>query len=294
VLLGSSILEVGLGLALFFLLLAIIVSSINEVIARMFRLRSRTLRSGIGQLLADPTTQGFAGLVLSHPLIQALEKSGRPSYLRDRTFAIALIDTIQRDAASVSVVANAVANDPNLPLDLRRQLNLLIQEANGDFERLQRGIEGWFNDSMDRVSGWYKRKAQLVTFGVALVLSLLLNADSLRLAAAMVANPAAREAFVAQAAQIQPTASGEPGIPDTSVTDIQKALEPAGYSLGWAMVDANDPVGWFANARNWLGFVPGWLITTFAILMGAPFWFDVVSKVANIRSGGLKPPKSGD
>jgi hypothetical protein len=37
--------------------------------------------------------------------------------------------------------------------------------------------------------------------------------------------------------------------------------------------------------------VPGWLVTVVAVLMGAPFWFDAVGRLTNLRATG-KPPTS--
>ena len=33
----------------------------------------------------------------------------------------------------------------------------------------------------------------------------------------------------------------------------------------------------------------GWLLTGVAITLGAPFWFDVLGKVSNLRASGIKP-----
>ena len=33
----------------------------------------------------------------------------------------------------------------------------------------------------------------------------------------------------------------------------------------------------------------GWLITAFAVSMGAPFWFDLLNKFVNIRASGKAP-----
>ena len=79
---GSSVLEVAIGMGLFFLLLAIICTSINEVIARILALRASTLQSGIGQLLGDPEFQTIAQEVYAHPLIKGHEKKHRPSYVQ--------------------------------------------------------------------------------------------------------------------------------------------------------------------------------------------------------------------
>lgn len=45
-----------------------------------------------------------------------------------------------------------------------------------------------------------------------------------------------------------------------------------------------------------LGRLPGWCVTALAVTLGAPFWFDILNKVVNIRNVGKKPeekPKQG-
>ena len=291
---GSSVLEVALGMGLFFLLLAIICTSINEVIARILGLRASTLRSGVGELLGDPNFEAIAKDVYAHPLIRSHEKTNRPSYVHARTFAATLTDTIVKGARSVEQIQAAITADDALPLaqqkypeHMKRQLAIIINDAGDDIGVMRAGIADWFDDAMNRVTGWYKRKTQVVTFFVALFLVALMNADSLAIADGMVKNPAARELFVAQASALAPTGSN--GVPATDVAAVRAALEPLGISIGWSAVNPTDPVGWFARPVNWLGHVPGWAITIFAVLLGAPFWFDLLNKVANIRSGGDPP-----
>jgi hypothetical protein len=36
----------------------------------------------------------------------------------------------------------------------------------------------------------------------------------------------------------------------------------------------------------------GWTMSAFAIMMGAPFWFDLLNKFVNVRNAGPKPPSS--
>jgi hypothetical protein len=38
----------------------------------------------------------------------------------------------------------------------------------------------------------------------------------------------------------------------------------------------------------------GWLVSGIAIAMGAPFWFDLMGKLVNVRNAGSKPPSSAD
>jgi len=38
-----------------------------------------------------------------------------------------------------------------------------------------------------------------------------------------------------------------------------------------------------------LAHFPGWFLTTVAVSLGAPFWFDTLQRFMNIRGGGKKP-----
>ena len=55
-----------------------------------------------------------------------------------------------------------------------------------------------------------------------------------------------------------------------------KSLES--FPIGWGEIKG----GWL----DWLKRVFGWLITTAAVSLGAPFWFDLLGKVANLRGAG--------
>jgi hypothetical protein len=57
------------------------------------------------------------------------------------------------------------------------------------------------------------------------------------------------------------------------------------------------PIGWseFPKRDQWLTMALGWLITAFAVSLGAPFWFDLLNKFVNVRASGKAPeeaPKS--
>jgi hypothetical protein len=44
------------------------------------------------------------------------------------------------------------------------------------------------------------------------------------------------------------------------------------------------PIGWGAAREPWTERILGWLLTIFAVSLGAPFWFDVLNKFIVIRS----------
>jgi hypothetical protein len=287
-------LEVAVGMATFYLLMAILITSVNEVIARALALRWTNLKSGIGELLADRNLNAIGGEVLAHPLIKSLEKSGQPSYVSSRTFSAALVDVLSSGAATVPAIRAQILANQAIPDDLRRQLIVLMNDAGDDVVALRTGIATWYDDAMDRVGGWYRRKMQVVTFVVSLGIVVFLNADTLTLANGMLQNPAAREAFVAQASTlVVPTSSGPPA--EAYIGDVKTALQPLGIELGWPDVDVSrveTVVAYARNLSNWLGHIPGWLVTVFAMLMGAPFWFDLIGRVANISAAGTPPART--
>ena len=50
----------------------------------------------------------------------------------------------------------------------------------------------------------------------------------------------------------------------------------------------------FTGAKVILGVFMGWALTAIAVSMGAPFWFDLLGKVINVRNTGPKPASSSD
>ena len=57
--------------------------------------------------------------------------------------------------------------------------------------------------------------------------------------------------------------------------------------IGWRNQDLRDP-------DYWAGATPGWLLTAFAVSLGAPFWFDLLNRVMVIRSTVKPREKSRD
>ncbi len=285
-LLGSDMLEVGIGLVFLYLLLAMICSTLTELIARVLGLRSDTLKDGVGRLLDDPAFQSIAAAMYRNPFIASLEKKARPSYVPARRFSQALLSELAPNARNVTQFRAAIAVAGACPAGLRKQLDTMAVRAGDDYERLVAAIETWFDDDMERVSGWYKRKSQLVILGVGLVLTIAINADTLGFASGLIQNGTAREAFVsAAAATVAASPQPETGLPPLDIPAATQQLGQAGLNLGWG--EGIPP------AERWPGMVLGWLITAAAVSMGAPFWFDLLTRLVNIRSAGQPPALAG-
>lgn len=293
---GLHTLDVAIGLILIYLILSLACTAINELFAGWLDRRSKNLVMGIRNLLqgSEASTrrpeksEGLLGKFYAHPLITALEEKGAPpSYIPSRTFALTLLDLISpADAATgPKTIAEVRAQVAKLPEVVSKPLLILIDDAKGDMDKVRANIEIWFNNSMDRVSGWYKKRTQTIILFIAVGLVCLVNADTIRIGKALSNNTALREALVAQAREFAKTT--QPGDPSNSpqerveanINKLQSLGIPLGYDQDWNPRDAS----W------WLTKVLGLLLTAAAASLGAPFWFDMLNKVINIRAAGKSP-----
>jgi hypothetical protein len=295
-LLNSTVLDVAIGLIFIYLLLAIICTTVNEWISGMFKVRSKMLADAIEQLLdhqpgsGDPAKQ-FLDQFRGHPLISGMltPKDVGPSYLASRTFATTVMDiaTIKKQGAlSFANLDQGLRDMPDG--DVKTALLALIQNTDNDLKTAQENIEQWFDDTMDRASGWYKRRTQMVVIAIAVLLTGLTNADTLKIARILWQSPTLRATVVEKAnkevASQQPTVEypdkNAPLKPKATITkDDMNILQQV---LGWSGENLCDWIGWLQR-------LVGWILTIAAVSLGAPFWFDLLSKLMNVRNAGKKP-----
>jgi hypothetical protein len=293
---GSTILDVAIGMVFVYLLISLICSALNETIETRLKNRSKDLEKGIVNLLGDPD---LAKQIYEHPLVKALYPAGgdKPSYIPSRTFSLALWNLATTSAeegkeAAAAVTRNlpairkVVAQLPNV--DLRRALLTLIDEAGTDFDQARLNIEHWYDDAMDRVSGWYKRRSHkfLLAFGFAFAVAL--NIDSVRIADKLYLDTPRRNAIVATAQGYAAEVSKAGGrMPDKEIKENYAKIQELGLPIGWTENEFPASFGW-----KWLGVLGlklvGLLLTGLAVSLGAPFWFDVLNKFMVVRST-IKP-----
>jgi hypothetical protein len=312
--LGSSVLDIGIGLVFVYLIVSLVCTATTEALASLLRWRGTDLREGIRNLLDGPDQKGteWAEKFYNHSLVRGLSKPGeRPSYIPSRTFALALADLVLPADGTGKVptapeLRTAIDASP-CPPGLKQVLRVLLDEAERTtaagqtlklagildlhkldtvFGQLQRHIEIWFNNSMERVSGWYKRRVQAWTIAIALVLTIGLNADSVLIAKHLARDSALRSAIVAQAQQMvqQPVDAQAAGARIPLMQDRIAELKSVGFPIGWP-----DPDGPPAGVPWFVLKVFGILLTAGAASLGAPFWFDVLGRFMSIRSAGRAP-----
>lgn len=167
----------------------------------------------------------------------------------------------------------------------------LINVAQAQGERLQQNIEQWFNDSMTRCGGWYKRWTQKVLLGIAIVVVVGANVDTLMLAKRFMRDNALRASIVTAAEETIQNDAANPTKDDQARQDFLKEADKLSLPLGWVS-NAADPykADQIPDTKlGWLMKLFGLAISIFAISLGAPFWFDILSKVVNLRGSGTPP-----
>jgi hypothetical protein len=275
---NSTILDVVVGLIFTFLAISLAASAITEAFASAFKWRSQTLLTGIKDLLNDQNFSGLAKELYNHALVNPRE-SGKiekeedvkkaPAYIDPKQFAAAFLETIHiaqgtRDAVNVAV--GSVSND-----QLRNMLSGMVKRTDGDLDRMQNELAGWFDNAMDRVSGAYKRKAQLWSFIIALLVTVSLNADAIQVGKALWQQPMVTKAIDAK--------------PGLKPEDVRAQFDELKLPVGWTVAKLQA----LLSDSLWIEAVIGWLVTASATLFGAAFWFDMLQSVARLKGSGPSP-----
>ena len=196
------IIDVTLGLVLFFVVLSLVASAVQEWIATVCALRSKNLRAGIENLIGDE----YAEKVYRHPLIRNLARKDRlRSYIAPETLSSVLLEVIARDGGNKSYLAHTADEAREMvgrirdDHPLKEILGVMIDDGDDAANALKERLSGWFDEEMSRVSGWYKRRAKLFIFIIAGTVTVATNASSIHMAEELWRNDALRTQIAARA-----------------------------------------------------------------------------------------------
>lgn len=177
----------------------------------------------------------------------------------------------------------------NIGPDTKYQLRSLWKEAANDVDKFQALINHWYEEQMDRITGWYKRKVTFLTFLVGLVIAVMFNVDTILLVQDLSKNETMRTLLVERAQEF--VANNPNGIPDTLSTGQKEYLERIKSDMDeyTSVLSSNK----FDNQEG-DKYPPifGWLISAFAFSLGAPFWFDMLNKMMKVRPSIQIPAKT--
>ena len=280
-----------------------------------------------GALLGGPIlgNQGVAGQLSSRkltlaettgtgrlPKITPAPNSGRkrpqlrslPAYISARSFADAVIDLVVPDAQGQTTMDAIQANVDKLPgtMLFKASLEALVKNASGDTTKFRTSVEQWYDDHMDRVSGWYKRSAAKITLVVGAIIIVMLNLNALTIGRTLYTENAVSAAVSNVAAKTTSCSSAD----QSCLANLDGELSAAaasGLPVGWGTVRACTEKGvvcnWWdrrgilspygSSAAQVLLVLLGFLVMIFALLPGAQFWFGLLSKLGTLRATGPKP-----
>lgn len=305
---NSAVMEVVIGLAFTYLLLSLMCSAVTEIIARRLDSRSKILKECINGILDQ--TDGLAAKFWSHPLVNGLSKSrGAPSYVSSRVFATALLDilapTRDRDVSATNPLISlkeALKDAHDTPVS--NAVVALLDNTETTVDSAMKSIEDWYSSCMERASGWYKAQAQVRLFVIAILVVGFTNTDTIAIGRDLWNNPALRQSYVQAAESYLENRKvvDKDSDAEDRVKALQNELDTLGIEIGIHQykdlfsakkADAGEGTESIALGWLWASKIIGLLITTLAVSLGAPFWFDLLNKFVNLRQSGTVPAKGG-
>ena len=191
-----------------------------------------------------------------------------------------------------------------MPESLKRSLYILAQRAEkggGDaqeqLERFQKEIEIWFDQSMQRASGVYKRNAKGIAILLGTAIAVAANADTLNIINRLSKDSMLRSTVNLYAQQLVEKNAKTKLDNLATLTkvqqDVDRALDHVALPFGWSEQNRLDRDR--QGNLLWPAFLAklfGWILSGVAISMGAGFWFEALNKIINIRNAGKKPPSA--
>jgi hypothetical protein len=353
---NSPVLDTAISLVFVYLLLATLVSCVQEVWAQVRNNRGKLLKAAIEKLLQDELSPEAIQKVLQHPHINMMKKKGdrHASFLEGGHFARAVIDIVAglnlNPATDIKLLVNPTAN--NTPGDTfagfqsnvaaitaktqptdglkslaaptpavatstpnNSSLGLLNSFASNatNMQELTEQVTAYFDNYMDRVSGWYKRMIRKELLVWSALVAIVLNVNFIDIAGSVYKDSGVRNKLTA-AAVTYTVNTDSVSIPklDSINALVRKAdstrvaLTDFGLPVGWNLQCNHKDSGFFKKIgcvvsgsvkeieKKGIGHTLfGWLFSIIIMSFGAPFWFDILKKLVNVRNAGEKPdPKA--
>ena len=163
-----AILDLAICLVFVFLIFSLVVSALNEFWLTYLDRRSDFLQEDLRELLHDVDDGQWVGKICEHGLVDALSRDqgdkSPPACIGREPFTAAILDLISaakpESVRIIEEVRNGIIGLGRANPKLKESLTVLLDEAAGDLSKFEDCVGKWYELSMDRVTGWYKRYAQ--------------------------------------------------------------------------------------------------------------------------------------
>lgn len=361
-----EILEIVIGLIFIYLLLSLLASTVQELVASLVSLRGKMLLKAILKLLEVENLAGTEDEAARKKMLEEFKQKiinskvykkysskflwieQLPSYLSAEqvTGLIQGLMAEEANSAPPSMVGERGLDAPEAPgsmtmldamqqSDLKKQLSIITGNAPAGggsmglrsldsnpedeetaMDTAKAAFKVHYDEIMDRATDWYKRSVHISLIAIGMVLAVAFDADTFKIFNSLTSNPDDRQELMQLAESFVANNKIETyAIPprDSNATDSAKLVRvteltglvdsilvneirkvPAPLGLGWNPTFTEQMATAESNGRSAVLFflikLFGWFITALAMSLGAPFWFDLLQKVINIRNAGVRPP----
>lgn len=184
--------------------------------------------------------------------------------------------------------------------------------------KARENVEKWFDDSMDRVAGTFKRYSQWLALMLGMIVALLVNVDSINLTLYLWRDSSVRQVLVEKAAEFELPSEQLAANPEQAMQEFRSKFVGLNLPIGWVINESGGPAIMDSQCQLFPGTeqafgIPvftskkciappqsnnqtnialkliGILLTAGATAQGAPFWFDILKKLVNLRGTGANP-----
>jgi hypothetical protein len=223
--------------------------------------------------------------------------------------------SLRRGVAALSVISPEVNQTLNA---LFLNIEEYVTGTETKLAKARKSVEKWFDDSMDRVSGVFKRYSQAMALLIGFLVALILNVDSINLTLYLWREPSVRAILAQNASHFQLPQGEMQTDPGQALQDFRDQFVGLSLPVGWVInestgksiadincqlfpgtdqafgipvIGTNKCVAppQSNNQSNILLKLGGIFITALAARQGAPFWFDILKRVVNLRGTGANP-----
>ncbi|WP_044173764.1 hypothetical protein [Flectobacillus major] len=317
-----TFLEVSISLTFFYFIASMFISGITEFINSLFEKRHKFLWHALNKIGGTIEGKRVVDIFSTTVLMKHFSDGTtflwrRPvSYIQPSLFVQVLLNELTNKADArvedIEYFREAILKQQGEIKDL---LLSLVKKSNTQ-EEFQANIEAWYNAYMEQISYWYKRYNQRVVWAVSIGCTLLFNLDTIKITSAIYNNPALRATMVQQATNVAQQSRYQDFVVAENVDFMQQvgqtnpsllspqtakdSLKLKELFIRYQYQKASDlgiPIGWggvhsASELKATVGSIQtvlGWIITISALSYGAPFWFEVLVKLVNIRNVSKRP-----
>lgn len=286
---GIEALDVVIGMIFIYLLFSLFVSIVNELISTLFSMRGSTLYSALSQFLSETDLQS----VCKDPRIQLLLKKKTTPGSSEPITKYNFPDFIPEEQIAEILYDNR---------------NKLQNLSKTQLKLSKKKLLSLYDLTVSQAQRTYKKNIRIVILILSVVVSIGFNLDSISVykelssdtvKAATIANSAAQyialndslDFSASDSATVKKIMLEIKNLNDQQLEKLDGNLGSIGWDLKKDEVVLSSIFQTISHPRKNSVQIIGWLISALALSLGAPFWFDLLKKLVNIKNEITKNTK---